>query len=221
VVDKLVLWSEQLHVLTVHDKVLQFTLINKSRPVLFSQLFVRMKEVVLLPLNLHKCTLVAPPRMRDDLHIYLLPFYFISFGYWMYAWIEFLKSSSFSFSFNSLNLYRVSNTLCWAARPQTLDNLVFTFVSKRTPSSLTWLTFIKSISHFVFDLDFRWWDLVSDCDLAGASSSWVCHWASLRCWWVCCWPCCCWGCYWPCCRASSFCCCSDWDILLMCLILNS
>jgi hypothetical protein len=55
VVVKLVLPSELLHVLTVRDKVLRFTLSNKSFTVFFSQIFVR------------------SPIMRDDLHSYLLP----------------------------------------------------------------------------------------------------------------------------------------------------
>jgi hypothetical protein len=55
VVVKLVLRSEPLHVLTVRDKVLRFTLSNKSFTVFFSQIFVR------------------SPIMRDDLHNYLLP----------------------------------------------------------------------------------------------------------------------------------------------------
>jgi hypothetical protein len=32
-----------------------------------------MKRGAMVPPNLHKLTLVAPPSMRDDLHSYLLP----------------------------------------------------------------------------------------------------------------------------------------------------
>jgi hypothetical protein len=73
VVVKLVLRLEPLHVLTVHGKVLRFTLCNKSHPVFFSQLLVRMDGALIFPRNLHKFTLVAPRCMRDDLHSYLLP----------------------------------------------------------------------------------------------------------------------------------------------------
>jgi hypothetical protein len=73
VVVKLILQSEPLHVLTVHGKVLRFTLCNKSGPVFFSQLFVRMEGALLFSPKLHKLTLVAPPSMRDDFHSYLLP----------------------------------------------------------------------------------------------------------------------------------------------------
>jgi hypothetical protein len=68
VVINLVLRSELLHVLTICGKVLLFTLFNKSRPVFFGQIFVCSEGVVLVPPNLHKLTLVAPPSMRDDLH---------------------------------------------------------------------------------------------------------------------------------------------------------
>jgi hypothetical protein len=73
VVLKLILRSKPLHVLTVHGKVLQFTLFNKPRPIFFFQIFVLMEGVVLVPPNLHKLTFVAPASMRDDLHSYLLP----------------------------------------------------------------------------------------------------------------------------------------------------
>jgi hypothetical protein len=73
VVVKLVLRSEPLHVLIVHTKVLWFTFFNKSRSVFFSQIFVLMEGGVLVPPNLYKLTLVAPPSMRDDHHSYLLP----------------------------------------------------------------------------------------------------------------------------------------------------
>jgi hypothetical protein len=72
-----------------------------------------------------------------------------------------------------------------------------TVVSKGTPSSLTWPTFITSVGHFICDLGLCWWEVVSGCDPAGASSSWVCCRASS----YCCWPCY----YWVCCWASSFC----------------
>jgi hypothetical protein len=68
VVVKLVLRSVPLDVLTVHGKVLWFTLFNKSCPVFFWQIFVRIKRGVLVPPNLHKLTLVAAPTMTDDLH---------------------------------------------------------------------------------------------------------------------------------------------------------
>jgi hypothetical protein len=73
VVFKLILRSESLHVLTIHGKVLQFTLFNKSRLVFFCQIFVLMERGVMVPPNLHKLTLVAPPSMRDDPHSYILP----------------------------------------------------------------------------------------------------------------------------------------------------
>jgi hypothetical protein len=73
VVVKLVLRSEPLHVLIVHNKVLQFTLCNKYSLVFFSQLFVRTEGALLFPPKLHKPTLVTPTSMRDNLHIYLLP----------------------------------------------------------------------------------------------------------------------------------------------------
>jgi hypothetical protein len=73
VVVKHILRSEPLHVLTLHDKVLQFTLFNKSRLVLFCHILVLTERGVLVPPNLHKLTLVAPRSMRDDLHSYLLP----------------------------------------------------------------------------------------------------------------------------------------------------
>jgi hypothetical protein len=41
---------------------------------------------------------------------------------YVYTSIEFLKSSSFLFLVKSLNPCRVSDILCWAARPQTLNN---------------------------------------------------------------------------------------------------
>jgi hypothetical protein len=70
---KLILWPESLHVLTVHNKVLQLTLCNKSFLVFFSQVFVRIEGLHLVPPTLHKLALVGPPSMRDDLHRYLLP----------------------------------------------------------------------------------------------------------------------------------------------------
>jgi hypothetical protein len=68
VVAKLVLWSEPLHVLTVHGKVLWFALFNKSCPDFLWQIFVHIEEGVLVPPNLYKLTLIAPSSMRDDLH---------------------------------------------------------------------------------------------------------------------------------------------------------
>jgi hypothetical protein len=73
VVVNLVLRSEPLYVLTLRGKVLQFTLFNKSHPLFFCHIFVRMERGVLVPPNLHKITLLGPPSMRDDLHSYLLP----------------------------------------------------------------------------------------------------------------------------------------------------
>jgi hypothetical protein len=68
----LILRSEPLHVLIVYIKVLRFELFNKSRLVVFSQLFVLTEGAVFFPLNLYKLTLIDPPSMRDDLHSYLL-----------------------------------------------------------------------------------------------------------------------------------------------------
>jgi hypothetical protein len=59
-----------LHHFKVRGKL---TLFNKSRPVFFCHIFVLIERGVLVPPNLHKPTLVAPPSMRDDLHSYLLP----------------------------------------------------------------------------------------------------------------------------------------------------
>jgi hypothetical protein len=73
VVVKLILRSDPLHVLTLRGKVLRFTLFNKSRRVFFCHIFVLTKGVVLVPPNLNKLTLVAPPSMRDGLHSFLLP----------------------------------------------------------------------------------------------------------------------------------------------------
>jgi hypothetical protein len=42
-------------------------------PSLLCQIFVLIKKGVLVPLDLHKLTLVGPPSMRDDLYSYLLP----------------------------------------------------------------------------------------------------------------------------------------------------
>jgi hypothetical protein len=44
-----------------------------THPVFFYQIFILVEGGVLVPPNLHKLTLVAPPSMRDDLHSYLLP----------------------------------------------------------------------------------------------------------------------------------------------------
>jgi hypothetical protein len=73
VVVKLVLPSEPLHVLTIHGKVLLFTLCNKSFLVFFCQVVVCIEGVCLVPPTLHKLALVGPPNMRDDLNSYLLP----------------------------------------------------------------------------------------------------------------------------------------------------
>jgi hypothetical protein len=70
---KLVLRSEKLHVLTILYKVLWFALCNKSFLVFLCQLFVCIEGVLLLPQTHEKLALVAPPCMRDDLHIYILP----------------------------------------------------------------------------------------------------------------------------------------------------
>jgi hypothetical protein len=70
---KLILRLKPLHVLTIRDKLLRFTLFNKSHIDFFCQIFVFMEGGVLVPPNLHKLTLIAPSSMRDDLHSYLLP----------------------------------------------------------------------------------------------------------------------------------------------------
>jgi hypothetical protein len=70
---KLVLQSEPLYVLTLRSKVLRLELFNKSCPAFFCHIFACTERGVLVPPNLHKLTLVAPPSMRDDLHSYLLP----------------------------------------------------------------------------------------------------------------------------------------------------
>jgi hypothetical protein len=71
VVVKLIMCPEPLHVLIVRGKVLQFVLCNKSFPV-FSQIFVHIEGVRLVPPTLHKPALVGPQSIRDDLHSYLL-----------------------------------------------------------------------------------------------------------------------------------------------------
>jgi hypothetical protein len=150
----------------------------------------------------------------------IFPFCISSSEYWTYAWLEFSKSSSFSFLVNLSNHYRVSNTLCRAARPQTLGNLIFILMSKGKPLSLTSPTLITSVGHDVCDLVFRWWEAGFDCDPTDASSSWVCwpcscwvrYWASSFSYW----PCYYWVCYWASsvyCRLRCCCRCSDWDIL--------
>jgi hypothetical protein len=73
VVVKLVLRSKSLHVLIAHGKVLRFALCNKSFSVFFSQIFVHIERVCLVPPTLHKPALIGPPSMRDDLQGYLLP----------------------------------------------------------------------------------------------------------------------------------------------------
>jgi hypothetical protein len=203
VVVKLILQSEPLHVL-----------FNKSRPVFFCHIFVLMERGVLVPPNLDKLTLVAPPSMRDDLYSYLLPFCFNSSAYWMYIWKEFSKSSSISFLVKSSNPYRINDTLCRTAISQILDNLIFTIMSKGTPLSLTSPTLVMSVSHIICDPGCCWWEVVFDFVLAISSSSWVCwpcywwvwccwvySWASSFCSWLCCWAslvycwlCCCWVC---------------------------
>jgi hypothetical protein len=73
VVVKLVLRLKPLHVLTLRDKVLCFTLCKKYVPVFFSQIFVHTEGVHIVPPMLHMYALVGPPSMKDDLHSYLLP----------------------------------------------------------------------------------------------------------------------------------------------------
>jgi hypothetical protein len=149
----------------------QFALFNKSHPVFFCHIFVLTKRGVLVHPNLHKLTLVAPPSMRDDLHSYLLPLLLQLFHILNVCLNRVLKSSSFSFSIKSWNPYRINDTLCWASRPQTLDNHIFTVVSKGMPSSLTSPTLITFVGHIVCDLGYRCRDVVSDCVPAGSSSS--------------------------------------------------
>jgi hypothetical protein len=77
--------------------------------------------------------------------------------------------------------HKIYQLFCRAARPQTLDNLIFTLVSKGKPSSWTSPTLITSVGHDVCDLFFHWREAGSECDPPDASSSWV--------WWLCCY----WG----------------------------
>jgi hypothetical protein len=141
VVGNLILQSEPLHVLTLCGKVLRFALFNKSCPVFFCHIFVLTEGGVLDPPNLHKLTLVARPSMRDDLHSYLLPLLLQLFR---------ILNVCLNRVFEEFILF-----IFRAARPQTLDNLVFTIVSKRTPSSFTSPTLITSVGHVVCDLGCR------------------------------------------------------------------
>jgi hypothetical protein len=77
-----------------------------------------------------------------------------------------VKSSFFSSSIRSSNFSRVSGTICWAARPQTLLNLVSMRWSKGCTSSLTSLAFKTSVGHVICDLAFHFLDaiVVSDAD---------------------------------------------------------
>jgi hypothetical protein len=125
VVVKLVLQSEPLHVLTLQQTALIHT-------------FQQISPSFLLP---HLCTYgrgcLGPSNSSQA--------YSCSSS-------KFLKSLSCSFSIKPLNPYRVMNTLCRAARAQTLDNIVLIVVSNGAPSSLTSPTLITSISNVVCDL---------------------------------------------------------------------
>jgi hypothetical protein len=74
VVVKLIQQSEPLHVLTLHGKVLWFTLFNKSHPIFFCQIFVLMEGGVAVPPNLHKLIFVAHPSMRWSSQLPSSPF---------------------------------------------------------------------------------------------------------------------------------------------------
>jgi hypothetical protein len=135
--------------------VLRFAPFNKSRTILFYQIFVLIKGGVLVPPDLHKLTLVGPTSMRDDLHSYLLPLLLQLFRILNVCLNRVFEEFILYIFYYSSNPYRVGDTLCRAARPQTLDNLVLTVLSKGKPSSLTSPALVTSIDHDVCDLVFH------------------------------------------------------------------
>jgi hypothetical protein len=110
---------------------------------------------VLVPPNLHELTPVTPPSMRDDLHSYLLPLLLQLFRILNVCLNRVFEEFILYIFYYSSNPYRVGDTLCRAARPQTLDNLVLTVLSKGKPSSLTSPALVTSIDHDVCDLVFH------------------------------------------------------------------
>jgi hypothetical protein len=137
-----------------HQTALIYTFQQISPSLLLSHLCTYRKGVLVHP-NLHKLTLVAPPSMRDDLHSYLPPLLLQLFRILNVCLNRVFEEFILLFLVNSSNPCRVMDTLCWAARPQTLDNFVFTVVSKGTPSSLTSPTLITSVGHVICDLGCR------------------------------------------------------------------
>jgi hypothetical protein len=135
--------------------VLRFAPFNKSRTILFYQIFVLIKGGVLVPPDLHKLTLVGPTSMKDDLHSYLLPLLLQLFRILNVCLNRVFEEFILYIFYYSSNPYRVGDTLCRAARPQTLDNLVLTVLSKGKPSSLTSPALVTSIDHDVCDLVFH------------------------------------------------------------------
>jgi hypothetical protein len=135
--------------------VLRFAPFNKSRTILFYQIFVLIKGGVLVPPDLHKLTLVGPTSMRDDLYSYLLPLLLQLFRILNVCLNRVFEEFILYIFYYSSNPYRVGDTLCRAARPQTLDNLVLTVLSKGKPSSLTSPALVTSIDHDVCDLVFH------------------------------------------------------------------
>jgi hypothetical protein len=89
----------------------------------------------MVPLNLHKLTLVAPPSMKDDLHNYLLPLLLPLFRIF------------------NVYLNRVFEEFVLFIFAQVIESL--TVMSKGMPSSLTSPTLITSVGHVVCDLGFR------------------------------------------------------------------
>jgi hypothetical protein len=96
-----------------------------------------MEGALLFPPKIHKLTLVGPPSMRDDLHSYLLPLLLQLFQI-LNICLNRVFEEFILFIFGQVvEPCSVSDSLCRAAIPQALDNLVFTAVFKGTPSSLT------------------------------------------------------------------------------------
>jgi hypothetical protein len=86
---------------------------------------------------LHMLALVGPPSMGDDLHSYLLPHLLQLFRILNIYLNRLFEEFVLFIFYQVIKSLRVSDILCWAARPQTLDNLILISLSKGTPSSLT------------------------------------------------------------------------------------
>jgi hypothetical protein len=80
-------------------------------PVFFYHIFVHTERGVMVPPNLHKCTLVAPSSMRDDLHRYLLPLLLQLFRI-LNVYLNSVFEEFVIFIFGQVNPYRINDTLC-------------------------------------------------------------------------------------------------------------